>query len=109
MNEWEEEIELIDTLRNRCLMKIKQNREKPGWKKLTIKEAFDRLYQEIEELREAIDNDSAVYEVYNEAADVANFVAFIMDLYKEYALKRPLTAKEIELSKQIHLYDYNRR
>jgi NTP pyrophosphatase (non-canonical NTP hydrolase) len=78
----EEEINLINRLYNRCLRKLRKNRSKDHWNSLTIEQAFDRLYEEIAELWEAIQNKESVTKVYDEAADVANFTAFIMDIYK---------------------------
>jgi hypothetical protein len=83
MSTQEEEIELIDTLYNRCLMKLRQNRHKKHWLSMSLNDAFNRACEELEELKEAIIENKPVYEVYNECADVANFIAFIMDIYRK--------------------------
>jgi len=75
-----------------CLMEIKlrQNDDKGGWKDKSTNTLVLRVYDEVQELREAISDSSAalsleevIANVEFEAADVANFVMMLADNFRE--------------------------
>lgn len=82
MSEQIEEQKLIRTLRNRCLKKLRLNSNKLHWSHCTLKWHFNRVNQEIKELKKAIENNKSKSEIWDEAADICNFIAFIADNYK---------------------------
>ena len=65
--------------------KLKQNNHKGGWGVLTKEMLFERLQDEVEELKEAIEESSenAIYE----SCDVANFSMMIADISQKGMLK----------------------
>lgn len=78
-------------------MKLRKNDHKPGWLNDHPKALFNRIYDEMKELSEAIDNfplggegkfgaQDQTMKVANEAADVANFAMMIAD--RVQALRR---------------------
>ena len=59
--------------------KLRQgSRNKPTWHKIDIQDLFDRLGDEVDELKEAVDCNIAL-DIIDEAADVANFCMMIAD------------------------------
>lgn len=70
------EVELADRLRSEMLVKLEANRGKRHWQDAEFYYLFSRLTEEVLELKEAWDNGG---DVWAEAADVANFAAFIAD------------------------------
>lgn len=58
--------------------KLRANRHKPLWTRDEIVDLFSRAKDEMAELADAI-KDNDIEDIANECADVANFMAMIMD------------------------------
>ena len=61
---------------------------RPGWKHETIAYLEDRLGEEIAELCDAIESNQPKDVVEKEAADVANFLMMIADIYRQKTAKK---------------------
>jgi len=72
-----QENNLITILSQVCLEKLEENRHKKHWNEFEIMWLFDRIEEEIKELKKAVISGKPVIDVWREAADVANFAAFI--------------------------------
>jgi NTP pyrophosphatase (non-canonical NTP hydrolase) len=75
--------------------RLEANRHKgnrPGWMRDTVGGLFERLEEEMEELREAVDSfprsREQKDEILREAADVANFAMMVADRCHALARKR---------------------
>ena len=69
---------LINKLGKVMLNKLEDNDHQSGWKDCTMSYFFNRVEQEVDELRDALfDGDKE--EIKSECADVANFCAMIID------------------------------
>ena len=69
---------------NKMMYKAGMRAYKGPWRgRMTITEAWDRMHEELEELCTDLHNnvDPEIAEL--EAADVANFLVVVMDLYRE--------------------------
>lgn len=80
---------------------LKANDHKPGWKNDDPLSLLDRLVEEVEELRLAINDTGAlrpsafvIQAVAKEAADVANFAMMIADFFSALPTERPLARQE---------------
>jgi hypothetical protein len=70
---------------NKMVFKAGMRAYKGPWRgRMTINEAWDRMHEEIDELRADIEANVDPEIAEFEAADVANFLAVIMDLYREH-------------------------
>lgn len=68
----------VDWFAGRMAVKLLNNRHKAHWSEADTGYLLDRLVQEVMELRQAIDMETAE-DVINECADVANFAMMIAD------------------------------
>jgi len=59
-------------------VKLAKNDHKGGWAESNVKDLFQRLREEVDELERAIEGGN-VYEITLEAADIANFAMMICD------------------------------
>jgi len=82
MSELKEEVFLINKLKNNCLVKLRENCHKEHWKTLTKDDCINRIHEELTELLNAIDWNKNPEEVWREASDVCNFLAFLADNYE---------------------------
>ena len=57
--------------------------DRPGWKSESIEYLIHRLYEEVVELRDAIESNQPRKVVTKEGADVANFIMMITDVYRQ--------------------------
>lgn len=73
----------------RTKLKLSRVRKKRHWLEddVEYEYLFDRLVEEVEELREAVAHEKDHVAVWSESADVANFAAMIADLFS-YRLER---------------------
>lgn len=60
---------------------LKANDHKPGWKNDSFKQLFDRIHEELHELREACVFGGSEEQIRKEASDVANFAMMIADVF----------------------------
>lgn len=69
----------------RCCMekKLSENNNKGGWGACSFEYLFKRLTEEKKELIEAINKKRPAYFIWNEAADLANFIMMIADNYEQ--------------------------
>lgn len=65
--------------------KLHKNRHKGRWENLSIERAFERMQEEIEELREAIASGNTM-DIMLESSDVANFAFILSTIAIEQAL-----------------------
>ena len=82
------EQELVDWFAPQMAAKLRQNRHKPNWRGEHMVALLRCLRAEVDELEEALAfylstsgelRDGLAHQVYAEAADVANFAAFLAD------------------------------
>lgn len=78
MSRADEEAQITKNLAGYMLRKLRQNSHKQHWRNETIPELLEKMKREIIELEEAIQFEP-FENVVNEAADVANFCAMIID------------------------------
>ena len=84
--------EAVSWFSTRMLRKLKLNEDKPGWHSDTQVSLLNRIFEEAQELREALlayPRDSLEYfeETINEAADVANFAMMVADIARSKSEK----------------------
>lgn len=77
-----EELALIQRLKVSCVKKLRANSHKSHWRGSPQSYYEARTIAELEELRAAISEGKTPDEVWDEAADVANFVAIIASNYE---------------------------
>ena len=83
MSNENEEKSLIDKLKSNCLIKLRENSFKEHWNTLSQEECISRIFEELTELFNAIDWKKPAIEVWREASDVCNFIAFLADNYEK--------------------------
>ncbi|KKL70462.1 hypothetical protein LCGC14_2104660 [marine sediment metagenome] len=81
MSSERQEVTLIETLGDHMAYKLRVNQDKPHWLDEEKWRMFHRLSEEVQELRGALLGTS-VEAVWHEAADVANFAAFVADIFQ---------------------------
>lgn len=82
MSDQQQEELLVATLSDHMLDKLRQNSFKPYWR--TAEEVKDLVILslgEMEELVDAMEQGQAPWQIWREAADVANLVAMAADTY----------------------------
>lgn len=82
MSRYEDEVRAVASLTQAMDSKLRENSEKQSWLGEPMRWLYDRMQEEATELAEALDSyekGGPVQAVINEAADVANFCAFIVD------------------------------
>jgi len=87
MSRKEQEQHLVTVLSEMCLEKLKENRDKVHWNQVGFDWLFARLKDEMAELEEAVRLQKPAIDVWKEAADVANFAAFIADNFMSRGLR----------------------
>lgn len=88
MSEFEEEKSIVEMLTLWMRPALRANCSKPHWKNTPIPDLLKGAHLEMEELEDALDqydpaNKESMIQIYRESADVANFLAMIMDRVRE--------------------------
>lgn len=105
-----EEEQALDALLQAMRRKLSANRAKGSWRELDLTVLLDGLCVEVGELREAIEDTSDGGHIIDEAADVANFAAMIVDVVYEGAILRPQPETEDERwAKRVQLLEERNR
>lgn len=76
--------------------KLKVHDDRPGWEGDDPEALYDRLIDELKELREAMDrrSEDVTVDVSGECADVANFAMMIFDVTRLWHRRVTLEARE---------------
>lgn len=77
------EHEAAATLHLEMVKRLDVNRWKTGWANLSFRECLRRMESEVGELRKALRQEKPPAEILAEAADVANFAAFLASNYAD--------------------------